>query len=1101
MRNFLWVWLTAAWLLTPTYALGAPVAAAVVAFFQLTGVAATIATFVVETVIAIAVNAVANKLFGPKVASSAAQQRQASVLSLAIGEGPREAIFGRAATGGLLLDAFNFGGANDTDWEVIVIKVADHRCDAFEGYFIGDTFYAWSADGAQSGFNSQLEVYWKNGAPGQTASSYLLTNSASRLYGTAWESTDVAKSMAYVIFAYKADDPNAANPVWPQGRPQFKAVVRGKLCYDPRKDSTVAGGSGSHRWATPSTWEWSENAAVCDYNYDRGIFAEDAVTDPTALLVGRGLSAQEADPARVAARANLCDEAVGLKAGGTEPRYRVGGVVFANQTFGDVKQMFATAMGGDIVKRQGGVEVLPGAAQSVVREITDLDLVVGEVVSYQPFLSDNDRVNTVIGHYNAPDQLWANVTAPVRRSTADIAADGGQKTADVAGDLITSQTQMQRVCEIKRRRGRREKRAALVLTPPHADLEDGDWIGWTSDRYFGGERVVFQIGVYAVQQSWRNNLALLEIASDCFDWVAADDEGVPGLAPVDEFGGLDPVALAGVSIVAFALTADDGSVVPAIKATWTAPADPAIRGVRLEVRKVSTTDVTLTATDQVSGGLLITADGVLPGTSVQGRLVPLAIQGRKVTASSWTTITTDALLIAELAAAVGDGLLTSGEKLSVVPTIQGLVSARTDLDARGAALSVSTTAYDAAATALDTQLAGLTSPVDWDDSSDYTVVSDPAGLRTALQNAIAEEKAIISAIALHTPVSGPNLFRYSEFEKGTHFWPDSSNPSGITRLTSTGVSAGLNYLDCAGSATASTQVLAVSTADDPFSVLGVKQLAFQMRVGTSNCLFNAAIEFFDAAGAFLATSTTGLTAGNSTAFATLQQVMIDVPTGAATAFMVWAITSVASGFMHGNIVQPSIVAVPKGQVAFPPYVRGPSNDPAADVTALNPSASIIGQGDGATANIYRQSTDPTLAGAVPDKSTWFDTSTSPPTQYLRDSGSWELVTAPAYVITGTASPTTAAYSGATNGTKTTNGVTITPAGGPPGETYDARWVLLDGDGETIISISGKTSFSESWSAAMTAGATFAATWRCWITGVTSKAFGYVDVPVNLTDTR
>ena len=38
--------------------------------------------------------------------------------------------------------------------------------------------------------------------------------------------------------------------------------VKGMLVYDPRLDSTN-GGSGSHRLATPSTWEWSDNPALC----------------------------------------------------------------------------------------------------------------------------------------------------------------------------------------------------------------------------------------------------------------------------------------------------------------------------------------------------------------------------------------------------------------------------------------------------------------------------------------------------------------------------------------------------------------------------------------------------------------------------------------------------------------------------------------------------------------------------------------------------------------------------------------------------------------------------------------------------------------------
>lgn len=53
------------------------------------------------------------------------------------------------------------------------------------------------------------------------------------------------------------------------GQLNVSARIRGRKLYDPRLDSTVAGGSGSHRLATPSTWAWSDNPslALADYLY------------------------------------------------------------------------------------------------------------------------------------------------------------------------------------------------------------------------------------------------------------------------------------------------------------------------------------------------------------------------------------------------------------------------------------------------------------------------------------------------------------------------------------------------------------------------------------------------------------------------------------------------------------------------------------------------------------------------------------------------------------------------------------------------------------------------------------------------------------------
>lgn len=51
--------------------------------------------------------------------------------------------------------------------------------------------------------------------------------------------------------------------------PQLTVVVKGKKLYDPRKDGSITGGSGSHRYDTPSTYEWSDNAALCLLDYLR----------------------------------------------------------------------------------------------------------------------------------------------------------------------------------------------------------------------------------------------------------------------------------------------------------------------------------------------------------------------------------------------------------------------------------------------------------------------------------------------------------------------------------------------------------------------------------------------------------------------------------------------------------------------------------------------------------------------------------------------------------------------------------------------------------------------------------------------------------------
>lgn len=444
-------------------------------------------------------------------------RRAAAAATLQIGEQPRQAVFGRSAVGGTLVDAFNFGGRYGTDWEVLVIALADHRCDALEGFFVDDTYVAFTGDGNVAGFNSQLQVFFRDGRWDQTVPAILTTN------GPGWTANDRGRGVAWVAVAYKLDAEDARNPIFPSGRPRFRWVVRGLRCYDPRLDSTV-GGSGAHRRDNPATWQFSENPIVIRHNWVRGIYAGDRVTEPGMLLIGRGLSDIEAPPANVFPRANLCDEIVG-----GQPRYRIGGVVGSTEAFIEVESDFAAAVAGTISQPQGAVEVDPGQAKAPVAHFTDGDLVVGSKVIWNEGIlgqQDDDWVNTVVARFIDPAQRWAVRGAPVRRDLADVIADGAPREAQPQLDLVTNAPQAQRVAEIIRRFGRLWGRAQVTLPPRFAFIEEGDWVTWQSDRYFGGATFTFRVDAWGSGENWHHQLNLRQISASVFSDTAPLDDGV-----------------------------------------------------------------------------------------------------------------------------------------------------------------------------------------------------------------------------------------------------------------------------------------------------------------------------------------------------------------------------------------------------------------------------------------------------------------------------------------------------------------------------------------------------------------------------------------------
>lgn len=950
-------------LIIPASAHADPITAAVVAVVNIIGgatVAAAVGNFLIAyggTLYATAASWALTKLSTPK-GTAAAQERQASVVTLSVGEVARELALGRVCTAGSLVNAFNYGGQYGTDWECQIRALADHEIDALEGFFVADTYYPYTGNGLQAAFNNNLDLEFVNGVAGVAAPPARFATAAGL------DSTDRLKSVSHVYFAYKASP-----ETWPQGRPAVKFVLRGKRCYDPRKDSTVPGGSGSHLWDDPSTWEWSENAQVCRYNWVRGVYALDQVDQPSQLLIGRGLTAVEAPPERIFAAANVCDEAVALLAGGTEPRYRVGGIIRADESFDVVEQMFAAAMAGVIVQREGGVEIEPGQGKSAAREITDLDLVAGEKVTFDRFMSDTQRINSVLPRYVEPDQNWSDHAAPIRRSITDINSDGGPREEPLSLSLVTSGTQAQRCGEIQRRQARRERRATIVLGPRFSALEEGDWIGWTSDRRHGGERVVYRVEAYSRAPSWRRTLALREISASDYSWTAATDEYVPGTAPPPEPGAPGPLILSSVAITAVDLPSDDGvSSVPGVQATWDVPVDAAVLAIRLEIRLLGEVEVATTNAPDVNAGVMVATNGVAPGAQLQGRLVPLGDGGREKTASAWVTITAGGIVLADVVAAISDGVLTPSDKLFVVPWIKGLISARTGLRERADALNLlvgnnlNRLAYETAATDLDAQLATLTAPVAWDDSSGLTTVPDAIALRGAL------EDTQTSAAALQWEIDTAYGTYISDLTDTIDVLVDAAGDGVLSTGEKLTVIPGINSLRFARAA------------------LRDRANAMNLTVALGNAeriAFEDAADFLDDV---LATLTTPVAWNNTTDSTTIPSPG-DFRTALEDAYLTtYDLQTKIDGEPTGGVFGVNILEAAGGSVAALSAFK----------TALGIAASIAGQASaatdasiqsGATKNLlYFQSSSPSSPA---DGALWCDTTATPFVWKIRISGSWQ----------------------------------------------------------------------------------------------------------------
>ena len=113
-----------------------------------------------------------------------------------------------------------------------------------------------------------------------------------------WTTDHVLHGTAYAVLEFALD------PEIYQGLPSVRFEVQGIKFYDPRKDTTV-GGSGAHRWDDPTTWEFSDNPQVINYNILRGI------TLPTGDIWGGKVAAEDLPLDNWFAAMNECDVLIG----------------------------------------------------------------------------------------------------------------------------------------------------------------------------------------------------------------------------------------------------------------------------------------------------------------------------------------------------------------------------------------------------------------------------------------------------------------------------------------------------------------------------------------------------------------------------------------------------------------------------------------------------------------------------------------------------------------------------------------------------------------------------------------------------------------------
>jgi hypothetical protein len=610
-----------------------------------TVVKAVLASEVVKKiVVTIAVNALA-RMLQPKSKDTSADR--SSRFSKRRDSSPyRDVILGTALTGGTFIDAIAY--STDNMFYAEIIKLADHECDGLVGVYAGGRQLTINGDGSVQeyieGSTPRMWIYFQAGAWGETTHSEVLT-----AFGGRYTANDRGRGVCRVVL--KCD--MRSDKLFPsRSPPDLTFAVRGAKIYSPRLDTSLG---GSHVWGNYGTYAWTDNLADIAYNVARGIFVYGGASPER--LAGGSYDSEELPLAQWAAESSACEVLVPLKAGGSERRYR-GGLLFStNEELEGILADLAAGAAGFMLDLGGTLIFQAGVARTPVATLTDADFIAGKLRRTWRQAA-RERFNTITGRFTDPALRYTQNTLPIRRSTSDITADNNEERVETMNlGVVQSQTQGQRVMEIRRRSNRLNAMFQVELPPRWQHLEAGDWVTYTSARRGWTKTFVLLPSELKTtnEDMLVSTIAMVEVSSSVYTWTPASDElDVINPATVGP-GSVPNATLAGFTAVSSPNSGASDSV-PAILVNWTIPDDPTINTVAVDYKRPAALTWLTQSFDAKLGTGQLTG---LASGSWQVRARPITQPLRDATATSTITVTT--------------GSLVSGEASTIGPQAANLV--------------------------------------------------------------------------------------------------------------------------------------------------------------------------------------------------------------------------------------------------------------------------------------------------------------------------------------------------------------------------------------------------------------------------------------------
>lgn len=434
---------------------------------------------------------------------------------------PRKIVLGTTA---MPLD-LRYHESSGTNQEFVdyIIAVAAHKVASIDEIWFEEKL-AWSASGGVTAtYDGYLTV--------DTRTEGTAANTISINGGSKWGSSRRLTGCAYVHLRVKrTGNVKAAESPLVSGLPSRITIIgEGALLYDPRKDSTVPGGSGSHRADDQSTWGAYTDADDCDNPVLQLLWWLLGWNINGKLSVGCGVPYTRIDMESFITAANICDESVALAIGGTQKRYRTSGTGSDSDDRMDIINTLLSSMNGTL-RDNGGKLAVTTTKNDLADYVLDFDEndMLGNF-DWQQTRGLTENYNIARGRYvdPSPNSLYQMVDYP---EVGFASSDGIERVLSIDLPYVEDGRRAQRIAKQILQRNQYRGMFSATFNAKALGCQVGDVVrisleslGWSNKPF----RVVSQ----EIRFDGQVPLALVEENAAIYAWDRDDATPVTPTAP------------------------------------------------------------------------------------------------------------------------------------------------------------------------------------------------------------------------------------------------------------------------------------------------------------------------------------------------------------------------------------------------------------------------------------------------------------------------------------------------------------------------------------------------------------------------------------------